>query len=266
MQSLEVFTSMANYAPFYDLTKGEGDSMLALEFTQGHIDYLKRKIYDGNIESFQVDTDLEVQALKSSTSAFKDLIKSFTQRLTLLLENLPDPEISMGLESALAVSLPKFLYIMFESISDDLFKYFRDDFFEFVFNNTYHTIATTVSEICGGIIKRDPKSFKKNARILIENEAGGYKGGVDIVPRDQALFWYITILNEMVGNAGNQIIDMSSEIYELSYFLMEKVKSPLVFPAAYLVNQVLQTVTKIKVNECRLISPAYEKEHGIDEK
>ena len=82
--------------------------MLALEFTQGHIDYLKRKIYDGNIESFQVDTDLEVQALKSSTSAFKDLIKSFTQRLTLLLENLPDPEISMGLESALAVSLPKF--------------------------------------------------------------------------------------------------------------------------------------------------------------
>ena len=47
---------------------------------------------------------------------------------------------------------------------------------------------------------------------------------------------------------------------------MEKVKSPLVFPAAYLVNQVLQTVTKIKVNECRLISPAYEKEHGIDEK
>ena len=45
-----------------------------------------------------------------------------------------------------------------------------------------------------------------------------------------------------------------------------KVKSPLVFPAAYLVNQVLQTVTKIKVNECRLISPAYEKEHGIDEK
>ena len=50
--------------------------MLALEFTQGHIDYLKRKIYDGNIESFQVDTDLEVQALKSSTSAFKDLIKA----------------------------------------------------------------------------------------------------------------------------------------------------------------------------------------------
>lgn len=67
----------------------------------------------------------------------------------------------MGLESALAVSLPKFLYIMFESISDDLFKYFRDDFFEFVFNNTYHTIATTVSEICGGIIKRDPKSLRR---------------------------------------------------------------------------------------------------------
>ena len=67
----------------------------------------------------------------------------------------------------------------------------------------------------------------------------------------------------MVGNAGNQIIDMSSEIYELSYFLMEKVKSPLVFPAAYLVNQVLQTVTKIKVNECRLISQPMRKSTAL---
>ena len=141
--------------------------MLALEFTQGHIDYLKRKIYDGNIESFQVDTDLEVQALKSSTSAFKDLIKSFTQRLTLLLENLPDPEISMGLRAPLQFHYQNF-YTSCLNQFQMTYSSTSDDFFEFVFNNTYHTIATTVSEICGGIIKRDPKSFKKNARILIE--------------------------------------------------------------------------------------------------
>ncbi|RCK67339.1 Proteasome activator BLM10 [Candida viswanathii] len=273
MQTIEAFTSVSNFAPLYDLTDELGDSALALEFTQEHIEYLKRKIYDGNIEGFQVEKDIEIEALKSSTTAFKELIKGFTQRMTLLLENLPDPDKSTGLERALAVSLPKFMYIMFESMSDDLFKYFTRDFFDFVINNTHHTVVNTVAEICGGIVKRDPSCFKKNARILIdkikeeveENEAGGSRTGVEIAPRDQALFWNLTILDEIVGNAGSQIIDMSSEIYDLSFFLMDKVKSPVVFASTYLVNQVLQTLTKIKIKECRLISPDYEKKHGVTE-
>ncbi|EMG49905.1 BLM10 Proteasome activator BLM10 [Candida maltosa Xu316] len=274
IQTLEVFTSISNFAPFYDLTDETGDSTLALEFTQEHLEYLKRKIYDGDIEHFQVDESLEIEALKSSTTAFKELIKSFTQRITLLLENLPDPEKSSGLERGLAVSLPKFLYILFESISDDLFKTFRNEFFEFVFNNTFQPISNAVGEICGGIIKRDPKCFKKNALILVEkireeieeNEAGSYRTGVEIVPRDQALYWNLTVLDEMIGNAGSQIMDIADEIYDLSFYLMEKVKSPAMFASTYLVNQVLQTVTKIKIKECRLISPEYEKKHGVTEK
>ena len=69
----------------------------------------------------------------------------------------------------------------------------------------------------------------------------------------------------MIGNAGSQIMEMSSEIYDLSFFLMDKVKSPAVFASTYLVNQVLQTLTKIKIKECRLISPDYEKKHGVTE-
>ena len=149
MQTIEAFTSISNFAPIYDLTNETGDSTLALEFTQEHIEYLKRKIYDGNMEGFQVDKELEIEALKSSTTAFKELIKGFTQRITVLLENLPDPEKSTGMERGLAISLPKFMYIIFESISDDLFKNFKDDFFDFVFNNTYHMVVNTVSEICG---------------------------------------------------------------------------------------------------------------------
>ena len=155
----------------------------------------------------------------------------------------------MGLESAPCSSLPKFLYIMFESISDDLFKYFRDDFFEFVFNNTYHTIATTVSEICGGIIKRDPKSFKKNARILIEKlrtkSMKTKQEGTKVVLISFHVIKHfsgnITILNEIVGNAGNQI--MTCRLRSMSCRTFNgKSQESIGFPCCL----VLQTVTKSK--------------------
>lgn len=274
IQTFEAIASVANYAPIYDLTNGDGNPTFALEFTQDHLEYLKRKMYDGDMEEFQVDKETEIEALKSSTSAFLDLLKSLTQRLTLLLENLPDPSKSNGIEHDLATSLPKFFYIIFESTSDDLIKRFEEDFFEFIFNNTFHTIANVVGEIAGGIIKRNPKSFKKNAIILMEkirqeieeNGAGGSRTGVDIVPRDQSLYWNLTILNECIGNAGEQLVDMAEEFTELSYFLMEKVRGPVVFASTFLVNQILQSVTKIRIKECRLIAPEYEKRYGVTEK
>ncbi|EGW32869.1 uncharacterized protein SPAPADRAFT_150198 [Spathaspora passalidarum NRRL Y-27907] len=278
IQTLEAFAAIANYAPYYDLTKAEGDPTLAMEFTQDHIEYLKRKMYQVDEEEFHVDPELEVAALKSSTTAFKDLFKSLTERLTLLIENLPDPNKSSGLEHDLATSLPKFFYILFEAMSDDLFIHFKNEFFDFVFNNTYHTMSHVVGEICGGIIKRYPKCFKKTARLLIEkihqeieeNGAGGTARGdgaaSDIVPRDQPLYWTLSILNECIGNAGEKIVDMSTELTDLSYYLMENIKGPIVFTSAYLVNQILQSVSKIRITECRLISPQYEEKFGVDEK
>ncbi|KAI5959650.1 BLM3 [Candida margitis] len=274
LQTLEVFSAICNYAPIYDLNKEFGDASLAMEFTQNHIEYLRRKIYDGDIEEFAVDKETEVAALVSSTSAFKEIFKSLAQKLPPLLENLPDPTKSSGLERDLAISLPKFFIVMFESMSDDIFGTFKNEWFDYVFNNTDHTKASIVGEISGAIIKRHPKSFKKNARILIdkireeidENGAGTSRTGDEIVPRDQALFWNLTILDDCVGNAGAQLVDMHKELMEFSIYLMKHVKGQCVFASTFFVNQVLQSVTKIRINESRLISPSYEKEHGVDEK
>ncbi|RLV92972.1 Proteasome activator BLM10 [Spathaspora sp. JA1] len=278
LQTLECFAGIANYAPFYDLTNGEGDSGLAMEFTQDHIEYLKRKMYLLETDEFVIDESVEIAALKSSTTAFKDLFKSLTERLILLIENLPDPNKSTGLENALATSLPKFFYILFEATSDELFVDFKNQFFEFIFNNTYHTMSHVVGEICGGIIKRYPKCFKSTARLLIdkiheeieENGAGGIARGdgaaSDIIPRDQPLYWTLSILNECIGNAGEKILDMKQELVDLSFYLMDKVKGPIVFTSSYLVNQILQSVTKIRIKECRLISPNYANKNGVDER
>ncbi|KAK6457295.1 uncharacterized protein RJT20DRAFT_94351 [Scheffersomyces xylosifermentans] len=275
IHTLDVFASVSNFAPFYDLTEGSGDPSLAIQFTQDHLEYLKRKIYlQEEQEPFPVSKDLEIEALKSSTSAFKTIMKTLSERLFVLLENIPDPSESNGIEKDLAESLPKFLYVVLESLSDDVFNAFRNDFFEFVFNNTYHTIADVAAEICGGFIKRDPKSFKKYADILIdrirdeidENGAGEARTGVDIVPRDRALFWNLVILNECIGNAGNYVVACGKSLIDLSYYLMENVKGPVVFASSYLVNQILQAITKIRLKENRIISPSYEKKYGITEK
>lgn len=273
--TLNVFASFANYVPFHDLSNGEGDPTLAFEFTQQHMEYLQRRIYDDSESGdFPIDEELERNALVSSSSSFKPLIKALNQRIFTLLENIPDPSKSAGLEQAIESSLPKFMYVLLEAVSDDILKAFRDDFFTYAMENSIEGIGDIVAEICGGIIKRDPSTFKSFSLDLTErikneveeNGAGSKRTGVDVLPRDQLLLWSLLILNECVGNAGSEVLTCRHELVELSFFLMERIKGPTVMASAYLLNQLLQTTTKIRLKEQRLISPAYEKEYGISEK
>lgn len=275
VHTLNTFSTIANFVPFHDLTDGNGDTGLAIQFTEEHLEYLQRKIYGIEAEQheFTISNDLEVEALKSSSFAFKELMKTLSHRIFTLLENIPDPSKSTGIEKGLCESLPKFLFVIFESLSDDIFKDFRKNFIEFIFNNSFHTIADVVGGICGGLIKREPSYLKVLAPQLMErirdeiteNGAGVSRTGIEIVPRDQLLFWYLVILNECLGNGGGHVVAIGKELNEFSFYVMEHVKGPAVFSSAYLLNQILQATTKIKLAESRLIPPSYETEHGVDE-
>ena len=111
---------------------------------------------------FSVDPALEVQALGSSSVPLKLLIKSFGERIFSLLENIPDPSKSNGIEKDLCDCLPKVLFILIEAMSDDIFKSFRDQVVRFVLDNAIHLVADVIGEICGGIIKRDPPNSSWN--------------------------------------------------------------------------------------------------------
>ncbi|EGV62380.1 hypothetical protein CANTEDRAFT_126233 [Yamadazyma tenuis ATCC 10573] len=281
--TLNLFQTVANFVPFHDLTNGDGVTNLAIDLTQNHIDFLQRKIYssfyqgqlddDFMSDNFEVSEDLEIEALKSSTAAFPVLLKTLVQKIFTLLENIPDPSKSGGMEKTIADSLPSYLYIIFESLSDDIFKQVRNTIFDFVFNNTIHTVADIVAEVCGGLIKRDPTAFPKYSEILIsrikeeieENGSGSSRTGIDIVPRDRALFWYLIVLNECIGNASANVVDVADDLNQLVYYLMEHVKGPTVFASSYIVNQILQSITKIKIRELRLVSPTYAAKNGITE-
>lgn len=274
LHTLNVFAGLANFVPIQDLTEGNGDTALAMEVTSMQMEYLQMKKYHQEVpEEFMVDQDTEVEALKSSTTAFKLLIKNFGERVFSLLENIPDPAKSTGLEKDLCDALPKLIYSMIEAMSDDIFKAFRAEVVKFIMDNTIYPVAEVFAEIIGGLIKRDPEYFKQFAPLLIdrikteviENGAGQSRTGVDIVPRDRNLYWNLLILNEAIGNAGSYIVDLDHELNDISFFLMDNVKGPTVMASTYLLNEMLQGVTKIRLHESRLISPAYLKNKKVDE-
>lgn len=275
--ALHVLASIAVFVPLHDISDGNGDCTLAMNFTQAHIDYLTARTYfpDETPPHFEYSPEDELAALKSSSCAFKTIIKTFELRLFLLLENLTDPSNSDGLEKSLAGLLAKFVHVILESLSDDIFATFRNDFFEFVLNNTLHdSVADVVAETCGCLIKRDPSKFGEYCVIIIDrireevsaNGAGKSRTGTEIVPRDQCLIWYLYILNKCTGNAGSAVLHYASQLLDICLFLLDTVRGPAMFSSSDLVNQILKTVTEIRLNENRVISPAYIEKFGVDEK
>ncbi|QBM88626.1 proteasome activator subunit 4 [Metschnikowia aff. pulcherrima] len=274
MHTLDVFATVANFVPFADLTHGAGDPMLAMDVTNHHLEFLQRVVYDKDLTNDElVGSELEVEALKSATASFGPIVQSLAQRLFILLENIPDPAKSTGIEKYLCEMLPKLIYMVLESTSDEIFLQFRKEIVRFITENTIHPVTEATAEICGAVIKRDPAYLKTIAPLLIErireevsdNGAGLSRTGLDIIPRDQNLYWNLMILNSCVGNAGRFIVDVGDDLNSLSFDLMETVRGPAVFASTYLLNQILQGVTKIRLNESRLISPAYQKRQQLNE-
>lgn len=273
--SLNVFASVANFVPIYDLTNGEGDPGLAMELTSLQLEYLQMKNIDESMTTeFLVDEETEIAALKSSTSAFKEVIKMLAQKIFTLLQNVPDPTKSSGSEKELGSILPKVILILIEAMSDDIFKTFRQEFVTFIMDNTVDAVVDLTSEIFGGLIKRDPEYIKELAPLLIdrikeeinENGAGQGRGGSEIIPQDIIYNWNIQILSESIANAREYVIDLEHELLELSFFLMDNGKSAANLGGSYMFSQMLQATTKIRLKESRLISPQYARRAGIDEK
>lgn len=71
--------------------------------------------------------------------------------------------------------------------------------------------------------------IEKIREEIDENGAGVSRTGEEIVPRDQALFWNLTILDNCVVNAGPQLVNIHKELMEFSTYLMQHVKGPCVF-------------------------------------
>lgn len=272
--AIELLTTIASFVPFCDLTEGTGDISVAMLYTELHLESLKTNLYLKASSKpgvkFETDEESELDALKSSSVAFPDIMERVLERFFILLENMPDMSKATGVDKELIDVLPGLFYVIAEASSDAIFKSMRKQIFNFIFENNIHNVAEFVAPLCGAMIKRDPSYFKvvcpqimEKIRESLADGAGRTRSGLEIVPRDQPFVWYMSILNNMTGNANGHVLDCGKELTEFSLDLMGNVRGTCCYYSSHLVNQILQALTKIKLAESRLIAPAYVKRNGI---
>ncbi|ODQ78309.1 hypothetical protein BABINDRAFT_172415 [Babjeviella inositovora NRRL Y-12698] len=282
LYTLNIFTAASSFIPFSDLSDGNLDTGIAMQFIQQHLEYLEiLKIHDGDeaalsaygisLERFFYEPEFELEALKSSSVAFNEVIRLFFGRMYILLENLTDPSKTKGgLEKAVLMALPKCVNQIFEAMPGSYFAKIADEFFAYSKDSLHHSTAEATASISGFIVKRDPAFFKKYMEYLIprireeiKEGAGAQRTGSEIVPRDEPLFCNLLVLNSCVEYGGVQILDYQTELVALVTHLMQNVKGPSVYISTYLIHQILHSVSTIRLAETRLISPSYTLKHGI---
>lgn len=292
--TLNVIASFASYLPFYDLSKEQKsngtdelqfvDSGLAFEVTQTHLQFLSERVYNTkklsddavDIEYFELEDEYEEKVVISSSSIFEDFLRMLISKVCSLLENLSDQSMHQSnSEVNLETALPRTLLILFESMSDPLFKIFSDRFLSFINENALYNSVDLTAEIIGTIIKHNPEEQtpkfmdfvldKVNDQLTAGN-AGKVRSGSSVLHRDKPLFCYLAYLSEIIRYAGENILAYSYKLTNLSRMLLREVKGPIMYGSAFLVTQTLKTLSTIRLEEHKLISPTYIAKHGVTEK
>lgn len=270
LQTFHLIAVTSSLIPFTDLSTQSKELFLdsSYDFTQQHIQYLEDQFYNNdNIddrEPFVYEEEYERGSLISSTSYLKDFLKVFCERLFLLLENIPDPQKTSGLESKIVLFIPKTFAVLVESLSDDCFEYLADLVFTFVSDKVLYTISDCVGGILSVLTRRDPKTqFPRFLNLLINgikeeiknNGAGSFRGENEVLPRDQPLFWYTIILSSIVSHVGEVLLKYRSELEDIISLLTTSVKGPVAMITSLIQYHLLTTTTTTWLRESRFISP-----------
>lgn len=263
-QTLYFFSTVASFVPIAEIGSNNDGGALALDFTSRHLELLESQFFSGEGE-LRIDEIIsqedELSAFHSATSAFYEFTVIFCERLTRLLENLPENPGRM--ETKVIEIIPKTMSIILESCSDDIFHCLAEKVYHFVEGNVHHTVADTVGAVVSILIKRNPESqFPRVFNSLVprireeieENGAASTRSGIDIAPRDQALFWYMSILSAALATAGREVLKVKDRLSEFTTFIMERVKGPVSLISPLMLQNTLLTTTTTRMVESRLIS------------
>ena len=207
--------------------------------------------------STEVSEEDEESILKSSTAGFAEFVISFLGRVFTLLQNLPDAaRIKSGSpEENVVNTLPATFSPLLASLSPELYDIALEHVARFVSNHVVHQARDAMAFICNALVKISPK--KALARLLpdlissirteiSENGAGSTRTtGTEILPRDRALVWHVSLLSMCVVHVGNDVLDFQDDLFEIANFMQDNCKGiPLVHVSNFVHHLLLNlTVT-----------------------
>lgn len=281
MHSLAFIQSVCYNIPLVDLTKApklekselngdyeivEADSPqsdstgtgIAMDWISGQVTRFEQEGPDIEIDYMaELSEEDEEMILKSSTAGFTEFVISFLGRVFTLLQNLPDAaRVKSGSpEENVVNTLPAAFSPLLASLSPELFDIALEHVAKFMSNHVVHQARDAMAFICNAMVKISPK--KALHRLLpdlmtsikteiTENGAGSTRTtGSEILPRDRALVWHVSLLSMCVVHVGKDVLDFKDELFDLANFMQDVCKGiPLVHVSNFVHHLLLNlTVT-----------------------
>lgn len=207
-------------------------------------------------ENELTDADEEL-ILRSSTAGFAEFLISFIGRVFTLLQNLPDASrVKSGSpEENIVNTLPATFSPLLAALSPELYDIALQQISKFTTNHVVHQARDAMAFICNALVKVSPKQalerllpdLVSSIRTEIdENGAGSTRTtGSEVLPRDRALVWHISLLSMCVVHVGQDVLDFQDQLLDIAVFMQDKCKGiPLVHVSNFVHHLLLNlTVT-----------------------
>jgi proteasome activator subunit 4 len=280
--TLNFIQSVAYSIPFVDLTKGRSDihdSSLAIQWVQGEMERLER---EGPNVSIDYRTELsdedEANIVRSSTAGLGEFVLSLLGRIFTLLENIPElSKVRSGSpEESVINVLPAALSPLFSSLSPEIFDAALEKIATFVGGHVIHQARDAMAFICNALCKANPektlKIFVPMLIVGIRNEidyndaASDRNSGSDVLPRDRALVWHISMLSMIIVHVGDSLMPYKKDLFDIAIYMQDKCKGiPTVHISNY-IHHLLLNLTMIYPVDHSLYEPDVVKRGlGVDD-
>ncbi|KAK4236188.1 hypothetical protein C8A03DRAFT_35915 [Achaetomium macrosporum] len=236
--TLNFIQSVAYSIPFVPLVHEDDDihdTSLAMQWVQAEMERMEREGQDVKIcYREELSDEDEARILRSSTAGLGEFVLALLGKVFALLENLPDSShLRTGSpEDNVINTLPAALTPLFASLSPELFDMALEKLAAFVSSHVVHQARDAMAWICNALCKVNPKKtlkvFIPMFIVNIRNEidyngaASDRSSGTEVLPRDRALVWHVSMLSMCVVHVGAEVLKYKKELFEIAEYMQEK--------------------------------------------
>ncbi|KAF2089335.1 hypothetical protein K490DRAFT_37416 [Saccharata proteae CBS 121410] len=274
---MEGMDDMQNIPSGTETPMGEAEANpdLALQWITAQVDKLER---EGAGVELNYATELSDQEeeliLRSSTTGFAEFVITFLGRVFTLLENLPDASRvrSGSPEENVVNTLPAAFTPLLAALSPELYDIALDKIANFVTNHVIHQARDAMAFICNGLVKINPhKALKRLLPDLLtgirteigENGAGSSRTtGSEVLPKDRALVWNISLLSMCVVHIGDAVLDYREELFDIAQYMQKHCRGIPTVHVSNFIHHLLLNLTCIYTVDYSIYEEA-ELERGL---
>jgi proteasome activator subunit 4 len=271
LHTLNFIQTVAYSIPFADLTKDNHDihdSSLAIQWVQGEMERMEREGPNVSIDyRTEISDEDEANIVRSSTAGIGEFVMSLLGKIFTLLENLPElSRVRSGSpEESVINTLPAALNPLFASLSPEIYDQVLEKIATFVGGHVVHQARDGMAFICNSLCKASPektlKIFVPMLVVGIRNEidhneaASDRSSGTDVLPRDRALVWHISILSMIVVHVGSAVMPYKKELFNIALYMQEKCKGIPTIHISNYIHHLLLNLTLIYPVDGALYEP-----------